>query len=189
MQDYINTLYEELDGANNTTDARLPLFDLNNPPNEWELPDYVEDWQTYCLDNKDIWITASDYRIGDFRLIMPLDDVYQYISSDICEEIEFDSGDYVEKTLILLNSLVLVFIETYDDSFSLHSVEVSGTEYATPRGLRIGDTAEKLFELYGMPWYITNNVWTYLDEGWGNEILHITVVDSIVQKIYLHGSI
>lgn len=60
----------------------------------------------------------------------------------------------------------------YQDGTTVHmlndkvySIEVSSNKYQTPRGLRVGDTKERVIELYNYPAYQSGTEWNYSTEG------------------------
>lgn len=64
----------------------------------------------------------------------------------------------------------------------IYSIEVASAEYATPRGLKAGDTVELLRRLYGEPDSINDEgVWVYSYRGY--DLFYVTVVDDTVTGI------
>lgn len=72
---------------------------------------------------------------------------------------EIDNESFDEFTIVTVlfeDGTKAVFT---DDT--LYSLTVGSNKYITPRGLRVGDSVEKLLELYGEPEYIHEGVYTY----------------------------
>jgi len=142
-------------------------------------------WLTW-MKEKEMLIAKSDCSFGDFYLSMPLEDAAQHFPSvPLSEKVE-NYAVVAEKTLTF-DSLVLMFVSVNDDEsegYTLFAIETSSSEYVTPRGLRVGDDAEKVFVLYGLPMWVLNNEWTYgKDENYSR--FRVTVENGVVQKIFL----
>lgn len=163
-----------------TTPNILFGFDLYNPEG-WSAYDDWEQWESW-MNDEELLISLSDYNIGEFSFGMTIDDAVQYFPSEPQSEND-ENYDFLIKRALTFDSLVLIFVSIDSDPFSLYSIEVTGSEYITPRGLRVGDDAMKLFELYGVPLSVSNNVWTYGDGFYEN--LFVTVDNGAVQKIFL----
>lgn len=131
--------------------------------------------------------TDSDYDIGEFSIGMSLKNATKYFPSKSLSETKKNDGDYITKTLTF-DSLVLTFMQVDSGSpFDLYSVEVIGKGYTTTRGLCIGDSAEKLYELYGVPAGVANNVWTFMDKEGFYSRFSVTVVKGIVKTILVNN--
>jgi len=72
-----------------------------------------------------------------------------------------------------------------NEPFALSSITATDPTLTTPRGLRVGDTAEALFVLYGIPVSVLDNVWTYGDGDYN--IFHVTVRNGVVEQLWLHA--
>jgi len=170
--------------------VELSSMDLNSEPSVFD-PHNPEGWQIdegeWC---RELGIKKDkDLILEHFELMMPYEDAVKYFPSKPLSEVEEDNESYVTKTLTF-DSIVLMFLREKndtDDCLSLYTIDIIGSKYATFRGLRVGDNADKLFELYGVPWYVENNEWHFLDEDGFYEFFRVTVVDGIVQKIHLNG--
>ena len=160
-------------------------FDPNNPEG-WFL-DTEEDWGKWSdwMKSKGLPIAEKDYSIGDFTLLMTLEDAKKQFPSKPLSETEEDQEVLIEKKTTF-DSLVLIFVQLDNEPpFDLYSIEVTGKKYITPRGLRVGDSAEKLFTLYGIPSSVRNNEWAFMDNEGNYELFYATVVNGIVKKVVL----
>jgi len=171
-------------GQQATVSPANPLgFNPNNPEG-WsvEAQDKWQDWSDW-MTSKGLPISGKDYSVGDFSLGMSLKKAAKYFSAKPFSETEEDNGSYIEQK-VTLNSLVLCFIKSDNHpSVSLREIDITGKKYATPRGLRVGDSAEKLYELYGIPASVSKNVWTFACENETRENFYVTVVNGVVEKI------
>jgi hypothetical protein len=70
------------------------------------------------------------------------------------------------------------------------SIEINSSNYSTPRGLIVGDSKEKVRELYGEPDDIrrdgTSEFWEYLTNDL--DYLHIDFVEEKVKSIMINCS-
>lgn len=159
-------------------------------------PNRIEDWMVEDLQEWSDWMTSegllisdSDHSIGDFSFGMTEQEAAKYYPSKPLKETEKPFEDILTRKTITFDPLILVFSRTNesDDVYALSSIEVDSTEYATPRGLRVGDDAKKVYELYGVPMNVKNNVWTYGDGNY--DLFSATVVDGLVKKIHLFSTL
>jgi len=154
-------------------------------------PDHPEGWSIYggkdwdaCLkwmNERKLLIAESDYSLGAFTLQMPFDDATKLFPSAFLSDEEKDSA----RTLAF-PSLTLMFVKADDDGkFTLYSIEATGPGYVTPRGLCVGDNAEKVYALYGVPYYVLDNKWAYGDGEYS--LFSVMVENGIVQKICVNS--
>jgi hypothetical protein len=64
---------------------------------------------------------------------------------------------------------------------------ITGGDEATLRGVRVGDSAERVLRLYGPPPYQYESVWTYVDplDADGVYVIEFLVEDDVVTRIHL----
>jgi len=177
-----------------TTSAAMenPLgFDPNHPEG-WSVgeQDKWQEWQDW-MTSKDLPIADNDYSIGDFDLIMPLKDARKYFPSKPLSEItknkDAEYGGFPTKR-ITFDSITLFFVQIgKGEPFDLSDITITGKEYVTPRGLRVGDSAEKLYELYGVPIEVSKNEWIFATETGDYQVFHAIVVNGAVQKMILNS--
>ena len=176
--------------ACNLSETTLPTIEIFNPddfdpnnPEGWvaESSDAWWDWAA----EEELLLSADDYSFGEFSLIMPFEQAAAHFPSDPISVAEEDRKFLIEK-VVTFDALKIVFWSIDNGAFHLHSVTVTDSTLATPRGLRVGDDAETVAALYGVPAFVSENVWTFGDENFFH-LFHVTVVDGIVEQIHLHG--
>ncbi len=102
-----------------------------------------------------------------------------------------DSVEVVENPLDIGAKLVTWFFSDVSVHFfsSDHVVGlgIHGPGAATPRGLRVGESGDRVKELYGNPTSHYENDWDYEDPRHpeGLHVLRITVEEGVVRWIYL----
>ena len=68
----------------------------------------------------------------------------------------------------------------------VHIVNVVDPRYETPRGLKPGDSEERVIELYGEPDNKDEGIWGYCIDGY--ELMTIVIYDGTVSQIQIeHG--
>ena len=158
----------------------LEIFLLFDPYNPGE-------WFPAGLINEGKFITENDLYIGDFHLNAELEKYVEYLQSADYTEAEKNDGSISIKTYIS-DSAILTFIQVSDVNrpFTLYSVKIMCGEYITPRGLRVGDSVDKVVELYGIPQIVDESIWHYYTEGFGYDLFQVLIVDHVVQEIRIN---
>jgi alpha-tubulin suppressor-like RCC1 family protein len=169
------------------TNKERTIFDPDNPEG-WG---YNEDgeWNWYD-DGYDHDVGAYENQIGDFYLDMDYEDAVKYFPQ---ETPTIDYEYYYEEVIgrmISFNLLKIYFDcwywDDYGYSLSINSITVSKPGYSTPQGLSVGDTAQKVYELYGAPiWVDYYSTWCYAYDVC--ERFTVTVVDGVVKSIRVSG--
>jgi len=165
-------------------------FDPNHPE-DWNMGE-TDKWQKWLdwMTSKDLLISGKDYSVEDFDLVMSLKDAQKYFPSKPLSETQKSNEEYggFPTKKLTFDSLVLTFVQIgKGEPFTLSLIEITGGGYVTPRGLRVGDSAEKLYELYGIPEYVSKNKWTFVTEAGAYKIFHVIVVKGVVKKILLNS--
>ena len=155
-------------------------FDPYNPEG-WKVS-YDDGLASYISNNK-LLISDSDYSIGDFDLLMTVNEAAKHFPSKPLTDTKKEYYGFLTEETMTFDSLTLVFSREDDTPYALSSVETTSPNYVTPRGLRVGDDVAKLFKLYGVPLRVENNEWTFGDRD--SEHLSVTVVGGSTKKIYL----
>ena len=162
-------------------DGEVPVFDPLNPE-EWEATPWFLAGELNAGKYVDL---RTDGVVGDLYLRMTLDEAVSF----------FPSADYTKKDHVFGNGIDESTTYTFDHitltfhniglfkKFVLTIIEVHGSEYATARGLRVGDAAEKVFELYGIPVNVRSGEWNYNEERSYLSTVNITVVEGVVDTI------
>lgn len=158
-------------------------FDPNHPEG-WSAYDDPQAWEDW-MRGQGLLIAESDYTFGSFTLLMPLEDAREQFPSAPLSETDDDDGSLITKTIVF-DSLVLFFVsEKADNHLTLYSIEAASPDYVTPRGLRVGDDAEKVYALYGVPLMVDENKWSYGDGFYS--LFHVVVENGIVRTIHLNS--
>jgi hypothetical protein len=148
----------------------------------------LEEWRNENHDGRNNAIShIDDYTVGDFYIGMILNDTYQFFPSGSYVLTE-DDDVYPLKTFDF-ESLCLWFhqIPENDELFRLFTFETSESTYATARGLNVGDSVDRLLELYGIPCWINNGRWYYCDDlvQCGYIRFSATVEEGVVTSYYI----
>ncbi len=103
-------------------------------------------------------LTEADLQLGPLRVRMDLEEVKGAMPFAPMEELTEHDG-YL-KRLVYADGTV---VELLDGEVAL--ITVTDPLYATPRGLKTGDTLGKLYALYGEPGHLDNGVFSYAIYG------------------------
>jgi len=175
---------------NDTTD----LYDGDEPTSDdVDVSDYIEeDSQEDQASNKDVTDSTSsdagneikeldlvtDMQLGALKVDMTKAEVEKVMKSDLVDSTTKE--EYGMKTEI----------QTYKDGTiinlldgKIYSISVKSSDYATPRGLKIGDTEETLRKLYGEPSAVEDGKWIYSSRGY--DVFFVTVKDGKVVEIMI----
>jgi hypothetical protein len=79
------------------------------------------------------------------------------------------------------------FLIRYTGDAAPSSFLITGGDEATLRGVRVGDSADRVLRLYGQPPYRYESVWTYVDplDADGVYVIEFLVEDDVVTRIHL----
>jgi len=133
----------------------------------------VSDAPIDVIREKDLMIGGIALNITqeEFRLVMTGEPVETRVVKD-------DYLDFTETTYIY-DGIEVLFV---DDA--CYSVVVTGGGYATPRGLTVGDSQDKVLHLYGEPAARNESHWGYNYEGGADfEVFSVTITDGKVSEI------
>jgi len=121
---------------------------------------------------------VADLQLGELKVDMPKAEVEKVMKSELVDSTTKE--EYGMKTEIL----------TYKDGTVIHlldgkvySVTVKSSDYATPRGLKVGDTEETIRKLYGEPSAVEDGKWIYSPRGY--DLFFVTVKDGVVVEIMI----
>jgi len=121
---------------------------------------------------------ATDLQLGALKADMSKAEVEKAMKSELMDSTTKE--EYGMETEIL----------TYEDGTVIHlldskvySVSVKAPDYATPRGLKTGDTEETLRRLYGEPTAVEDGKWIYSYRGY--DLFFVTVKDGVVVEIMI----
>jgi hypothetical protein len=136
---------------------------LIDPDTELHMGDLV-----LGMDEDAFWKALGGGPISE-QVIQPADDVVD----TALRECRFDGGR-------------ALFVDRPGQSSTLYSITVESPKFQTYRGLSPLDTVIRLIELYGLPYGLTGDIWSYGDGGY--ELYQIAVRRGVVQSINLHYS-
>jgi len=154
-------------------------FDWRNLNDERWVAD--RNAMTQWLEQEGFEYPVFGYRIGEFHLGMTFEEAQQYFSGEpVIEHSEFSNWKR-----FTFDGLVLSFSHHGDDEHFISSIKVTAPAFATSRGLRVGDNADQVLEIYGVPNLVSNDVWFYTLQSL--DLFHITVINDIVTEIYRIG--
>lgn len=71
-------------------------------------------------------------------------------------------------------------LEVYIVENSVYSIKTSNPNYPTKRGLKVGDTQDKLVKLYGQPLYKDGDIWQYNIHDEDYIVFYVTVKNGII---------
>ncbi|HEX2946507.1 MAG TPA: hypothetical protein VHT96_11190 [Clostridia bacterium] len=91
-------------------------------------------------------VTPDDLQLGNIKLDMTYDELITAIGKKPEQEEADEHAGVNAKTLYFADSTQVYIV---DDK--VYSVNVTSSDYATPRGLKAGDSEARLKELYGEP--------------------------------------
>lgn len=146
------TYYVRIDG-----DSYMILHINANGDNEWmmqnaEKLNYVaasarmtrESYGNGIEDESSI--TLDDLQLGEIKLGMLYEELLKVMRQKPEKEVQDEYGGLEAKTLFFADNTQIYMVDN-----TIYSVNVTSSEYQTPRGLKTGDSVERLVELYGEP--------------------------------------
>lgn len=123
-------------------------------------------------------IDPGDLKLGDIDITMTYDELIAAMGQEPSDVIEEKYEGMTTKTLFFPDDT-----QVYIVNDSVFTVNVTSSDYATPRGLKPGDSEEKILELYGEPNNKEDGVWGYYINGY--ELFTVVVVDGVVDQIQI----
>ncbi|MNO48384.1 hypothetical protein D3C76_387180 [compost metagenome] len=122
-----------------------------------EVQNHAQNEEIYDKSEKIGYIDMDDLWLNDLYLKMPYIDLLNIMGTEQEKIIDSDLGDNeIMYRLLYADGTIIHLIEE-----EIYSVEVISRDYQTPRGLRVGDTKEKVIELYNYPAYKEDSNWGY----------------------------
>jgi len=122
---------------------------------------YSTEYKSLFETRKNIgYIDVNDIKLNDLYLKMPYSEVVSIMGKESKRTKPRDLGEDVEYDLIYQDGTVINIINE-----KVYSIEVTSERYQTPKGLRVGDTKEKVIELYNYPSYQDENDWNYTTDN------------------------
>jgi hypothetical protein len=165
-----------------------PSFDPLNP-DEWDARDLAR----FDAFNREFRIVRGvDDIFGDFYPGMTLEEGMSLFSQPYTEcFIRYDDVTVPFRRFIF-DGFILEFYVVFEDDPTLYlcSFTITSSEYSTVRGLRVGDPAETVYQLYGIPTFVSSRSrylmpgrWFYRELDRSRDICYILVTDGFVEEI------
>lgn len=134
--------------------------------------------EAYRKNNVDNTIKLSDLMIGDIKINMTYDEMLDAIHQKPEHEEISEYDGLKTKTLFFSDGTQIYVVND-----TVYTVNVTSVDYATPRGLRPGDSEDRLLELYGEPSCREDEIWSYSYKGY--ELLTVVVSKGKVTEIQI----
>ena len=128
------------------------------------------------LDEKK-YITPDDLQLGEIKLGITVDELNKIMNIKPVKEEKEEYEGLVAKTLFYPDDTQIYVVDDV-----VYSINVTSPNYETPRGLKVGDSTEKVRELYGEPANINEDgYWGYCYDGY--ELFTLRVKNGKVAEI------
>lgn len=124
-------------------------------------------------------ITLDDLKLGDIAIDMPCDKAVKAVKAKLLKEEKDKLTGMDSKTLYFSDDT-----QIYIADGTVYTVNVVSSDYATPRGLKVGDPKSKVTKLYGEPDNTSDSThWGYTYQGY--ELFSIILKDGKVAEIQI----
>ena len=133
-----------------------------------------------------IVVKREDLILGNIALGIGIDEFDKLVTGDMLSEEIFDRDvGFGEIVRAYSNGIRTLFTDFHDGrGFILFSLQTTSSEHPTARGLAVGDSVEKIYELYGITlWEIYDGVFQYGTETGDYVQLQIIVEDDKAVRI------
>ncbi len=124
-------------------------------------------------------ITFDDLQLGKIKLDMSYEEMMKAMQQKPEKEVQDEYEGLVAKTLFFADNTQIYIVDN-----AVYSINVTSPEYSTPRGLKTGDSVERLKKLYGEPANKEEgNHWGYTYNGY--ELFTVVIDDGRVIEIQI----
>ncbi len=123
-------------------------------------------------------INPDDLKLGDIDIDMPYKELIAAIGQEPLEVIEENYEGMSTRTLFFPDDT-----QVYVVNDVVFTINVTSPNYITPRGLKPGDSEEKILELYGEPNKKEDGVWGYNINGY--ELFTVVAEEGVVTQIQM----
>lgn len=128
--------------------------------------------------DEDSSIGPDDLKLGDIEIGMNYDELKNTMGEEpATEDIDELSGTD-SKNLSFTDDTQILLVDN-----TVYTVNVISEKYLTPRGLKVGDSVEKLEELYGKADNVTDDTWGYTYKGY--ELFTVVIKDNKVVQMQI----
>ncbi|GEM_PF-733819 len=126
-------------------------------------------------------ITPDDLKLGDIEAGITYEKLLEIMGQEPVDVAEEAYEGMITKMVYFPDDT-----QVYVVNDIVFTVNVTDPGYTTPRGLKTGDSEERILELYGEPNTKSDGIWGYNIDGY--ELLTLVVTDGIVTQIQIeHG--
>ena len=129
------------------------------------------------IDDKNV-IALDELQLGEIRLDMTYDEMMKVMKSKLVKEEPEEFEGLVAKTLYFEDDTQIYVVDN-----TVYSINVTSPDYPTLRGLKTGDTVERLVELYGEPSNKEDESWGYTYDGY--ELFTVVIKEGKVAEIQI----
>lgn len=124
-------------------------------------------------------ITLDDLQLGKVKLEMSYEEVVKAMQQKPEKEVQDEYEGLEAKTLFFSDNTQIYIVDN-----TVYSINVTSPEYATPRGLKTGDSVKRLKEMYGEPANKEDEThWGYTYDGY--ELFTVVIEDDKVIEIQI----
>ncbi len=131
----------------------------------------------YELDEKSS-ISPDDLMLGDIKIGINYDELMSIMGEEPVTEDMDELGGTDAKLLSFSDDTQIYIVDN-----AVYTVNVISSKYATPRGLKVGDSVKRLEELYGKADNVSDNAWGYTYKGY--ELFTVVIEDNKVAQIQI----
>jgi hypothetical protein len=135
-----------------------------------------ESYGRYCEEENTI--TPEDLKLGSIIVGMSYDDLLKAIGQAPEDEVLEKYEGLTLRTLYFADET-----QVYVVGDTVYTVNITSSDYETPRGLKTGDSEDRLLELYGEPASKNDGIWGYNYNGY--ELFTAVVEDGIVTQLQI----
>lgn len=123
-------------------------------------------------------ITPKELQLGSITVGMTYDELLDIVGQKLEDEVVEEYEGLVTRTLFFADGT-----QVYIADDMVYTINVISPEYETPKGLKTGDSVERLQELYGEPTIKKDGIWGYHYKGF--EIFTVVFEEDIVTQIQI----
>ncbi len=127
-------------------------------------------------------ITPDDLWLGDIDIDMTYEELLAVVGQEPLDVIEEQYEGMNTKTLFFPDDT-----QVYVVNDVVYTVNVTSSDYETPRGLKPGDREDRVTELYGEPNKKDEGVWGYNINGY--ELFTVVVDEGLVTQIQIEQGV
>ncbi len=123
-------------------------------------------------------IKREDLQLGDISVGMTYDELIDAMDQSPGDVVTEEYEGFAAKTLFFADGTQAYIVDDI-----VYIINVTCPDYATPRGLKIGDSKQRLEELYGKPSNESDGILGYTYNGY--ELFMVVIEDNKVSQIQI----